>query len=67
MEGTSLLKDGETILEVKVQDSVPLWLSHILAKYKIYNNSFSKYGKAYESVHKMTKEERGMYYVWFNF
>ena len=67
MEGTSPLKDGEAILEVKVQDSVPLWLSHILDKYKIYNNSFSKYGKAYESVHKMTKEERGMYYVWFNF
>ncbi len=47
MEGTSLLKEGYTILEVKVQQAVPLWLSEILAKGKIYKGSFSKYGEAY--------------------
>ena len=47
MEGNSLLKDGYTILEVKVQQAVPLWLSEILTKGKIYKGSFSKYGEAY--------------------
>lgn len=48
MDGQSLLGDGWTILEVKVQQAVPLWLSAILTKGKIYKNSFSKYGEAYK-------------------
>ncbi len=48
MEGTSLLKEGETILEIKVQEAMPLWLSAILAEGKIYKTSFSKYGEAYK-------------------
>ena len=48
MEGNSLLPPGCTILEVKVQQSVPLWLSAIMAKGKIYKSSFSKYGEAYK-------------------
>ncbi len=48
MEGESLLPEGYTILEVKVQQAVPLWLSAILAEGKIYKGSFSKYGTAYK-------------------
>ena len=48
MEGISLLKDGYTILEVKVQQAVPLWLCSILSNGKIYKGSFSKYGEAYK-------------------
>ena len=48
MKGNSLLKKGHTILEVKVQQAVPLWLSAILTKGKIYKGSFSKYGEAYK-------------------
>lgn len=48
MDGISLLQKGWTILEVKVQQSVPLWLCEILTKGKIYKNSFSKYGEAYK-------------------
>ena len=47
MEGTSLLDKGYSILEVKVQESLPLWLTEILSKGKIYQSSFSKYGEAY--------------------
>lgn len=47
MEGNSLLEKGYTILEVKVQQAVPLWLSAILTEGHIYKNSFSKYGEAY--------------------
>ena len=48
MEGISLLPEGYTILEIKVQQAMPLWLSAILAEGKIYKASFSKYGEAYK-------------------
>ena len=62
MEGIPLLKDDEAILEIKIQDSIPLWLSHILDKYKIFINGFSKYGKAYEKQI-LEAKERGINYV----
>ena len=46
-EGTSLLEEGEAILEVKVQHSIPLWLVEILTEGKIYQTSFSKVGTAH--------------------
>ncbi|MBO6055104.1 MAG: polyphosphate polymerase domain-containing protein [Oscillospiraceae bacterium] len=47
MHGISLLGSGCTILEIKVQDAVPLWLSEILSAGEIRKTSFSKYGEAY--------------------
>ena len=59
MEGTPLLKNGGAILEVKVQHSIPLWLSKILTELKIYINSFSKVGEAHkiELQHYMLEKE----------
>ena len=48
MEGISLLPDGWTVLEIKVQQAMPLWLSEILDTGHIYKGSFSKYGTAYK-------------------
>ena len=48
MEGISLLDDGGAILEVKVQHSIPLWLTAILSEGKIYQTSFSKVGAAHK-------------------
>ena len=50
MDGISLLPDGYSILEVKVQQAMPLWLSAILDEGKIYKASFSKYGEAYRQT-----------------
>ena len=47
MDGISLLPEGWTILEVKVQSAMPLWLSSILSEGNIRKSSFSKYGEAY--------------------
>ncbi len=47
MDGTSLLGEGQTILEIKVQEAVPLWLCDILSAGGIRKGSFSKYGEAY--------------------
>lgn len=49
-EGVSLLSPGFSVLELKVQDAVPLWLSGILSKGGIYKTSFSKYGEAYRRM-----------------
>ena len=47
LEGTPLLAPGWTILEIKVQGAMPLWLAGILSQGRIYKTSFSKYGEAY--------------------
>lgn len=36
------------LLEVKINGSLPLWLSHILTENEIYPTSFSKYGEIYK-------------------
>jgi len=48
MNGISLLNEGDAILEIKVQQAIPLWLAHILDEGNIRVNSFSKYGEAYK-------------------
>lgn len=55
LEGESLLNEGEVILEIKVQEAMPLWLTNILNKGKIYQSSFSKVGEAYK---RMINKER---------
>ncbi len=45
--GIPLLAPGDTILEIKVQDTIPLWLVRILSEGKIRRGSLSKYGEAY--------------------
>ena len=47
MEGIPLRPPGHTILEIKVQEAMPLWLTKILSDGQIYKNSFSKYGEAF--------------------
>ena len=47
MDGLSLLPEGYSVLEIKVQQAMPLWLTAILSEGKIYKTSFSKYGAAY--------------------
>ena len=47
MDGISLLDEGYTILEIKVQEAMPMWLAKILSEGEIRKSSFSKYGEAY--------------------
>ncbi len=48
MEGEALLDEGQTVLEIKVQEAMPLWLTHILDEGGIRKTSFSKYGNAFK-------------------
>lgn len=49
-DGMLLLPNGSAILEIKVQEQMPLWLTEILSKGKIYKTSFSKVGEAYQRI-----------------
>lgn len=62
MNGISLLPEGDTILEIKVQQAIPLWLTEILSKGKIYKGSFSKYGEAYkQQIQKISQKGQKAY------
>lgn len=50
MDGQLLLPAGSAILEIKVQQEMPLWLVEILSKGKMYKGSFSKVGEAYKRI-----------------
>ena len=56
LEGNSLLPKGRAILEIKVQEAMPLWLVRILNEGKIYQSSFSKVGEAYKREMSLRKE-----------
>lgn len=62
--GIPLLREGQTLMEIKTTGGLPLWMSHTLNQLKVFKTSFSKYGLAYQ--HMMTKsetdEERKVYY-----
>ncbi|MBQ6782901.1 MAG: polyphosphate polymerase domain-containing protein [Acholeplasmatales bacterium] len=61
-DGKSLLDEGSTILEIKVQEAIPIWLSTLLSNGKIYKNSFSKYGEAYKrEIINIDRKEIGSY------
>ena len=37
-------------MEIKIAGAMPLWLAEALSRCGIYPTSFSKYGKAYETL-----------------
>lgn len=48
--GKTLLPDGFSIMEIKTDGAMPLWLSRALDRLKIYPASYSKYGRAYLDI-----------------
>ncbi len=48
--GTSLLKPGRTLMEIKCSAGIPLWMVRVLSQEQVYKTSFSKYGTAYETI-----------------
>lgn len=46
--GEQLLEPDQWLMEIKAENTVPLWLSRLLAKHGLYRTSFSKYGNEYK-------------------
>jgi hypothetical protein len=56
--GNPILSEGERLMEIKIPQTMPLWLSHILDELCIYPVSFSKYGRGYQLAEQLKKEEK---------
>ena len=48
--GAPLLPEGSVLMEVKCPGGIPLWLTSLLSREKLYKTSFSKYGTAYQAM-----------------
>lgn len=48
--GEELLPRGVVLMEIKSEGGLPLWLTELLAREKIFKSSFSKYGEAYKRI-----------------
>ena len=48
--GTSILEKGKVLMEIKCSGGIPLWMTEVLSREKIYKTSFSKYGTAYRTL-----------------
>ncbi len=48
--GKSLLKPGQSLMEIKVSTALPLWLTNKLSEQRVFKVNFSKYGNAYKAM-----------------
>ena len=48
--GTPILPDGKVLMEIKCSGGIPLWMTEILSREKIFKTPFSKYGTAYKTL-----------------
>ena len=46
--GTPLLSPHQTLMEIKIPGTMPLWLAHTLTRLHIFPTSYSKYGACYK-------------------
>lgn len=57
--GTLLLPEGKTLMEIKTSGGIPLWMTEVLSREKIYKMSYSKYGTAYQTM--IFPKQKGVY------
>lgn len=48
--GTPILPQGMCLMEIKCSGGIPLWMTEVLSREKIFKTSFSKYGTAYMQI-----------------
>lgn len=53
--GTPILRQGQTLMEIKTPGSIPLWMGKVLSEEGIRKTSFSKYGNAYTEIYNREK------------
>ena len=49
--GNPILKENQTLMEVKTAGAIPMWMVRFLRDNGIYKTSFSKYGTAYRMLY----------------
>ena len=48
--GTPILPEGKILMEIKCSGGIPLWMTEVLTRQRIFRTSFSKYGTAYQNL-----------------
>ena len=48
--GAPLLPEDMVLMEIKCSGGIPLWMTQLLSRERIYKTSFSKYGTAYQTL-----------------
>lgn len=48
--GIPILPESKILMEIKCSGGIPLWMTAVLSREKIYKTSFSKYGTAYGTL-----------------
>lgn len=61
--GKNILQEGYYIMEIKLSETFPMWLTDILSELKVYKTSFSKYGTEYKGYLHNTLNQGGKQYV----
>lgn len=61
--GSSILEEGQTLMEIKTSGGIPLWMSQALTENHLYRTSFSKYGTAYQKIMEKQKRKGEMQYA----
>lgn len=56
--GGLLLPEDKWLMEIKVADSMPMWLVRLLSEFKLYPTSFSKYGTEFKQQLAMKEFQR---------
>lgn len=56
--GEYLMPQGQWLMEVKAEKTIPVWLAKMLSEHQMYRTSFSKYGNEYKKMLKDSKIER---------
>jgi SPX domain protein involved in polyphosphate accumulation len=56
--GEQLLEPGQWLMEVKAENTFPLWLSRLLSENGMYRTGFSKYGNEYKKMIRTNRLEK---------
>jgi len=56
--GEELLESGQWLMEVKAENTIPLWLSRLLSENRMYRTGFSKYGNEYKKMIRTSRMEK---------
>jgi len=48
--GTPILPQGKVLMEIKSPGGIPLWMTEVLSRERLYKTSYSKYGTAYQTL-----------------
>ena len=56
--GRAILEPDQSLMEVKAEGGIPMWLTEHLSVHGIHKRSFSKYGTAYQQMLRETLEKQ---------